>query len=62
MTLRGNASFAKNNFNPGDTFGGRAALKIDLNDSWSIMLARWSPRTTKAPGLFGYEPSVSLSR
>ena len=31
-----NAAFVKNDFNPVDTYGGRAALKIDLNDNWSI--------------------------
>ena len=31
-----NAAFVKNNFNPIDTYGGRAPLKIDLNDSWTV--------------------------
>jgi iron complex outermembrane recepter protein len=31
-----NAAFVKNNFNVNDTYGGRAALKIDLNDNWTI--------------------------
>jgi iron complex outermembrane recepter protein len=31
-----NAAFAKDNFNPLTTFGGRAALKFDLNDRWTI--------------------------
>ena len=35
--LRAGHNFAKDNYNDGDTYGGRALLKIDLNDSWSIM-------------------------
>lgn len=31
-----NHAFVKNNFNDVDTYGGRAALKIDLDDSWTI--------------------------
>lgn len=31
-----NSRFTKNNFNTVDTYGGRAALRLDLNDSWSI--------------------------
>ena len=30
-------NFAEDNYNDGDTYGGRALLKIDLNDSWTIM-------------------------
>jgi iron complex outermembrane receptor protein len=29
-------SLARNNYNDADTFGARAALKVDLNDTWSI--------------------------
>jgi outer membrane receptor protein involved in Fe transport len=31
-----NSKYVKNNYNYTDTYGGRAALKIDLNDSWTI--------------------------
>ena len=31
-----NARFAKNNFNDTETYGGRAALRVDLDDSWSF--------------------------
>jgi outer membrane receptor protein involved in Fe transport len=31
-----NAAFVKNNFNTNTTYGGRAALKIDLDDNWTI--------------------------
>ncbi|HQR77321.1 MAG TPA: hypothetical protein PLR35_12935, partial [Burkholderiaceae bacterium] len=30
-------NYHQDNYNDGDTYGGRALLKIDLNDSWSIM-------------------------
>ena len=31
-----NAAFVKKNFNTNTTYGGRAALKIDLNENWTI--------------------------
>ncbi|GAA4758177.1 TonB-dependent receptor [Sphingomonas daechungensis] len=31
-----NASFVKDNFNTNTTYGGRAALKIDLNENWTV--------------------------
>ena len=31
-----NSRFVKNDFNDVDTYGGRAALKIDLNDNWTV--------------------------
>jgi outer membrane receptor protein involved in Fe transport len=31
-----NAAFVKKNFNTNKTYGGRAALKIDLDDNWTI--------------------------
>jgi len=31
-----NAKYVKNNFNDVDTYGGRAALRIDLDEHWSI--------------------------
>lgn len=52
-----NANFVKKNFNPVDTFGGRAALKVDLNDSWTI-----TPiivyQHQKAGGTFAFDPHV----
>ena len=35
--LRAGHNYHQDNYNDGDTYGGRALLKIDLNDSWSIM-------------------------
>jgi outer membrane receptor protein involved in Fe transport len=31
-----NAAFVKDNYNTVDTYGGRAALKIDLDDNWTV--------------------------
>ena len=31
-----NAAFVKDNYNEVDTTGARAALRIELNDSWTI--------------------------
>ena len=31
-----NAAFAKDNYNTQDTYGGRAALRVELNDNWTV--------------------------
>jgi outer membrane receptor protein involved in Fe transport len=52
-----NFGIAKNAFNDVDIYGGRAALQIDLNDSWTItptVIAQWE----NTNGVFGYDPSV----
>ncbi len=52
-----NASVVKNNFNDTETYGGRAALKVDLNDSWSITpMVLYQHQETN--GTFGYDPLV----
>lgn len=52
-----NAKYTKNNFNDVDKYGGRAALKIDLSDNWTI-----TPgviyQHQKANGTFLYDPRV----
>jgi outer membrane receptor protein involved in Fe transport len=52
-----NSAIAKNNINDVDSYGGRAALKIDLNDQWSI-LPVIIYQDQKANGSFGYSPKV----
>lgn len=52
-----NASLVKNNFNPVDTFGGRAELRVDLNEDWTI-LPMILGQDTRAPGVYGFLPSV----
>jgi outer membrane receptor protein involved in Fe transport len=52
-----NASVVKNNFNDTETYGGRAALKVDLNDSWSITpMVLYQHQETN--GTFGYDPLI----
>ncbi len=52
-----NAPFVKKDFNTTETFGGRAALKIDLDDTWTV-----TPgviyQEQKTKGIFGYDKSV----
>jgi outer membrane receptor protein involved in Fe transport len=50
-----NAAFVKKDFNDVDTYGGRAALGINLNESWTItptIMGQWQ----NTHGLFGFEP------
>jgi len=51
-----NASVAQQRFNDVDTYGGRGALKIDLNDHWTITpQVLW--QSQRANGDFLYEPA-----
>ena len=52
-----NAAFVKNDYNDVETYGGRAALRIDLNDSWTITPAVMG-QEQKSNGLFAYDPSI----
>jgi outer membrane receptor protein involved in Fe transport len=52
-----NSAYAKNHENAVDVFGGRAALKFDLNNSWSITPSIVA-QDTRSRGVFGYEPAV----
>lgn len=50
-----NANIAKQRFNPVDTYGGRGALKIDLNDNWTLTpQVLW--QSQRADGNFTYDP------
>ena len=53
-----NASTAKNNYNDSETYGGRAALKINLGDSWSITPMVMS-QITESNGVFAEEIETS---
>ena len=50
-----NNQLVKNNFNPVDTFGGRAQLRLELNDDWSV-----TPNVVfqdlRDTGTFGFVP------
>jgi len=48
---------AEDNYNDVDTYGARAALKVDLNDTWSITPSIMGQRQD-ANGSFGYSPAV----
>ncbi|QUD87395.1 TonB-dependent receptor [Phenylobacterium montanum] len=51
-----NAGFVKKAFNDVDNFGGRAALKWDINDNWSVEPTLIG-QDTRANGVFAYEPA-----
>lgn len=52
-----NASKAKKDYNTVDTKGARVALRVDLNDTWTIR-PTFMTQDTKSHGVFGYDPSV----
>ena len=52
-----NAGLEKNNFNHQDIYGGRAALKIDLNGDWTVT-PTFLYQKTKADGVFFYDPKL----
>ncbi|HEY2481739.1 MAG TPA: TonB-dependent receptor [Caulobacteraceae bacterium] len=52
-----NAAQVKKDFNPVETYGGRAALKFDINDNWSITPSIIA-QDQRANGFFGYNPAV----
>jgi iron complex outermembrane receptor protein len=52
-----NGRFAKNNFNDTDSYGGRALLKVELGDDWTITPGIMYQHL-KANGTFLYDPRV----
>jgi outer membrane receptor protein involved in Fe transport len=54
-----NAGYVKNDFNPVDTHGGRIALKIDLNDNWTVTPSVLA-QDERNKGIFGYQPDVGF--
>jgi iron complex outermembrane recepter protein len=56
-----NASQVKKNYNPTDTEGGRAALKIDLNDDWTA-LVQVMGQDQHTSGFFGYLDSLGVDK
>ncbi|MGN6589365.1 MAG: TonB-dependent receptor [Sphingomicrobium sp.] len=52
-----NSCCIKNNFNDVDVYGGRAALKIDLDDNWTL-LPQVMYQNTKTKGVFYEDPSL----
>ena len=52
-----NAAYVKKDYNKADTKGGRAALKLDLGDSWTITPTVMGQKLT-TDGFFGYDPGI----
>ena len=52
-----NTGFVKNDFNAVNTIGGRAQMKIDLDDNWTITPALIAQHATST-GVFGYDTAL----
>jgi iron complex outermembrane receptor protein len=52
-----NAGYLEKNYNTVEYRGGRAALKIDLGDNWTVT-PTFMGQSTAANGFFGYDPAV----
>jgi iron complex outermembrane receptor protein len=52
-----NATVAKNNYNDVDTSGGRAALRIDLNDNWAVTTTLMG-QDQQTNGFFGADTAL----
>ena len=52
-----NSAIVKKNINDVDSYGGRAALKIDLNDQWSVLPVAMY-QNQKANGNFAFDPGI----
>jgi iron complex outermembrane receptor protein len=52
-----NAGLEKNNFNDQELYGGRAALKVDLNDNWTAT-PTFMYQKTYSHGAFFYDPKL----
>jgi outer membrane receptor protein involved in Fe transport len=55
-----NSSRAKKDYNDGDTYGARAALKIDLNDTWAMTVGAMGQKGT-TNGTYGYRTGSDLT-
>lgn len=52
-----NAPWRKNNYNTVDTEGGRAELRFDLGEHWTVT-PTFQGQSVKTEGAFGYDPAV----
>jgi outer membrane receptor protein involved in Fe transport len=52
-----NTPFARKDFNGSQTFGGRAAVKFDVNDSWTVTPSVMA-QDQRSAGIGAYEPAV----
>jgi outer membrane receptor protein involved in Fe transport len=55
--LDNNADRAKDDYNTVDTYGARAALKIELDENWTLTPVI-SAQDQKTEGIFAYSPSI----
>lgn len=56
VTINNNA-YAGEDYNEVDTYGGRAALRIDLNETWTLR-PTITAQDTKADGMFSYDRTL----
>jgi outer membrane receptor protein involved in Fe transport len=52
-----NAAYVQNNYNTVETRGGRAALKLDLSENWTVTPTVMG-QSLDTNGFFGYDPAV----
>ncbi|SFK25727.1 Outer membrane receptor proteins, mostly Fe transport [Sphingomonas sp. NFR04] len=52
-----NKAFVKKDYNDTDLWGGRAALKVDLDENWTVTPAAIY-QETRSHGAYGYDPKV----
>ncbi len=52
-----NPGFVKANYNDTEIYGGRAALKVDLDDNWTVT-PQVTYQNTASHGSYGYDPKV----
>jgi outer membrane receptor protein involved in Fe transport len=52
-----NSGFEKDDYNDVDTYGARAALKVDLNDNWTIT-PQVMAQKMEGNGTFGFDPTI----
>lgn len=52
-----NKAHAENSYNDADTIGARAALKIDLDDNWTVTPSAMAQQT-EVNGLYAYDPNL----
>jgi len=56
-TTLNNAAYVDKNYNTSETKGGRAALKLDLGDNWTVTPS-FMGQSIAAKGFFGFDPAV----
>jgi iron complex outermembrane recepter protein len=56
-TTLNNAASVSDHYNTSETRGGRAALKLDLGDNWTVT-PTFMGQALAAKGFFGYDPAV----